>query len=171
MILSQSIKKNSFAPLRNNRVTWAAWTGIAALAVREGAIAAPLKRWRLAFPMNAGGEIEHVLNHTGGGWYTRNYTVFISHGSRTAFRSAYRGCDASLLHGAPMKSHGDLIHWVNTFDVFCDRSCEVPRTRVCDFVHGERVRKCKLLPRDMFVWHTTPSVLRDKAVHMANSTG
>lgn len=103
---SQSVfKKNFFSPLRSNGVTRAG-EQVSVLAAREGAIATPLKRWRLAFPMYAGGEIEHVLNHTGGSWYTRNYTVFIGHGSRTAFRSAYRGCDASLLHGAPMKSHG-----------------------------------------------------------------
>lgn len=98
-------RKISFFSLRNNRATWAA-EQVSALAAQEGAIATPLKRWRLAFPMYAGGEIEHVLNHTGGSWYTRNYTVFIGRGSRTVFRGAYRSCDASLLHGAPMKSHG-----------------------------------------------------------------
>lgn len=43
------------------------------------------------------------------------------------------------LHGTPMKSHGDLIHWVNTFDVLRDRPGDVPRTRACDSVPPRNV--------------------------------
>lgn len=100
-------------------------TGTATLAAPRGTIAA--SRRRLVFPMCASGAIEHVLNYAGGSWYTRNYSVFIGRRSRTAFRNAYRIAAMHLFYMRQWNHTGDLIHWVNTFDVFCDRLAETFR--------------------------------------------
>jgi len=105
----------------------------------------PFQRWHLVFPMHAGGEKKHVLNCTGSSWRTRNYTVFISRGSRTAFRGAYRNCDASFC---------TVRQWNHTVTSFTESILSmcfaIGWTRFHEHEHAipspeERVRKCKPL--------------------------
>jgi len=114
--------------------------------------------------MYAGGNIKHVLNCTGGSWHTRNYTVFIGCGSRTAFRGAYRDRDASLR---------TVRQWNHTMTSFTESILSMYFTigwaRFHEHEHAissreERVRKCKPLPRTCSSNMRHTSVSKDKTL-------